>query len=164
MNNSSTHITITFSRGWLVAIASTGMGLVLGILYVWSVIKAGIPDSWGWSNADKALPYSIMTIAFSAIMVPAGKLQDRYGPRPVIALGGFLAGLGCLICGLGGSSITAFIVGFGIISGAGVGFGDMAQFGRLLAIDCARTGEQESFKGVLSGKFQYPARPGDIDI
>ena len=27
-------------------------------------------------------------------MVPAGRFQDRYGPRPVIALGGILAGLG----------------------------------------------------------------------
>lgn len=121
MNNSSTHITITFSRGWLVAFASAGMGLVLGILYVWSVIKAGIPESWGWSNAEKALPYSMMTIAFSFIMVPAGRFQDRYGPRPVIALGGLLAGLGLVISGLGGSSITAYIIGFGIISGAGVG-------------------------------------------
>ena len=80
MANTSTHITITLFRGWLVAIASAGMGLVLGILYVWSVIKAGIPDSWDWSNADKALPYAIMAISFSVIMVPAGRFQDRY-PR-----------------------------------------------------------------------------------
>jgi MFS family permease len=56
-------------------------------------------------------------------MVPAGRFQDRYGPRPVIALGGLLAGLGLVISGLGGSSITAYVIGFGIISGAGVGLG-----------------------------------------
>lgn len=123
MDNSSTHITITFSRGWLVAVASSTMGLVLGILYAWSVIKSGIPDTWGWSNADKALPYSLMTITFSIIMVPAGILQDRYGPRPAVALGGFLSGLGCVVCGLSGDSITGYIVGFGIITGAGAGFG-----------------------------------------
>lgn len=124
MNESTpTHIVIKFSRGWLLVTASTCMGLVLGILYAWSVIKGGIPDSWGWSNADKALPFSVMTIAFSTIMVPAGKLQDRYGPRPVVALGGFLAGLGCIVAGLGESSIAAYVTGFGIISGAGVGFG-----------------------------------------
>ncbi len=124
MNDSTpTHIIIKFSRGWLVVLASAGMGLVLGILYAWSVVKGGIPDSWAWSNADKALPFSLMSIAFSIIMVPAGKLQDRYGPRPVVALGGFLAGLGCVVSGLGGSSITAYIIGFGIITGAGVGFG-----------------------------------------
>jgi MFS transporter, OFA family, oxalate/formate antiporter len=122
-DNTSTHIVIRLYRGWLVVIASAGMGLVLGILYAWSVIKGGIPDSWGWSNADKALPFSIMTISFSIIMIPAGKFQDRFGPRPVVALGGILAALGCIICGLYGSSITAYVIGFGIITGAGVGFG-----------------------------------------
>ncbi len=70
--NSTTHITLNISRGWLTTYAATGIGLVLGVLYVWSVVKSGIPVYWGWSNSDKALPYSIMTIAFSFTMVPAG--------------------------------------------------------------------------------------------
>jgi OFA family oxalate/formate antiporter-like MFS transporter len=122
-HSSSTHINITLYRGWLVVIASAGMGLVLGILYAWSVIKGGIPDSWGWTNADKALPFSIMTISFSIIMIPAGRFQDKFGPRPGVLLGGILAALGCIICGLCGSSIAAYILGFGIVTGAGVGFG-----------------------------------------
>jgi MFS family permease len=56
-------------------------------------------------------------------MIPAGKLQDKFGPRPVVKLGGILAALGCIICGLGWSSIAAYIAGFGIVTGAGVGFG-----------------------------------------
>jgi OFA family oxalate/formate antiporter-like MFS transporter len=121
--NSPTHITISIYRGWLVTLASAVMGSVLGILYVWSVVKDGIPDSWGWSNADKALPYSVMCIMFSTVMVPAGRFQDRYGPRWVVLLGGFLAGLGCIMSGLGGSSNAAYIIGFGMFTGAGVGFG-----------------------------------------
>jgi nitrate/nitrite transporter NarK len=120
--NSPTHITISLFRGWLVAVSATAMGLVLGILYIWSVIKAGIPDSWGWSNADKALPYSVMCIVFAIIMVPAGRFQDRYGPRWVVLLGGFLTGLGCIVSGLGGSSRLAYFIGFGLITGAGAGF------------------------------------------
>ena len=123
MRPNSEYITISFYRGWLVAFASAGMGLVLGILYVWSVVKSGIPDAWQWTNADKALPYSLMCVAFSATMVPAGRLQDRFGPRIVILLGGFLAGLGLIICGFGGSSKLAYIIGFGLVTGAGVGFG-----------------------------------------
>ncbi len=119
----NTHITIRFSRGWLVTGAASGLGLVFGILYVWSVIKAGIPLDWAWSNADKALPYSVMAVSFSIVMVPAGQLQDQYGPRPIIMLGGFLAGLGCMVAGLGHSSLMAYVAGFGIITGAGVGFG-----------------------------------------
>jgi MFS family permease len=125
MKSNSEYISISFSfsRGWLVTYASAGLGLVLGILYVWSVVKSGIPDTWGWTNADKALPYSLMCVAFSITMVPAGQLQDRFGPRMVTLLGGFLAGLGLVICGLGGSSITMYAIGFGCVTGAGVGFG-----------------------------------------
>jgi MFS family permease len=125
MTSTSTqvNITISFYRGWLVTFAAAGMGLVLGILYVWSVVKAGIPASWGWSNADMALPYSMMTVFFAITMIPAGRLQDRYGPRIAILIGGFLAGLGCIVCGLGGSSLIAYVIGFGVITGSGVGFG-----------------------------------------
>lgn len=118
-----THITISLFRGWLVVVASILMGLVLGILYSWSVVKAGIPDSWGWSNADKAMPYSVMCIMFALIMVPAGRLQDRFGPRWVVFLGGLLAGLGCVIAGLGDGSRLAYVIGFGAFTGIGVGFG-----------------------------------------
>lgn len=117
------NITISFYRGWLVAFAAAGTGLVLGILYVWSVVRAGIPESWGWSNADMALPYSLMTVFFAITMIPAGRFQDRYGPRIAILIGGFLAGLGCIICGLGGSSLLAYVIGFGVVTGSGVGFG-----------------------------------------
>ena len=120
---SQVNITISFYRGWLVTFAAAGTGLVLGILYVWSVVKAGIPASWGWSNADMALPYSMMTVFFALTMIPAGRLQDRYGPRIAILIGGFLAGLGCVICGLGGSSLFVYVIGFGVVTGSGVGFG-----------------------------------------
>lgn len=125
MKSNSEYITVSFSfsRGWLVTYASAGLGLVLGILYVWSVVKSGIPDTWEWTNADKALPYSLMCVAFSVTMVPAGQLQDRFGPRMVTLMGGFLAGLGLIICGLGGDSITMYAIGFGCVTGAGVGFG-----------------------------------------
>ncbi len=121
--NSKSHIIIAISRGWLTTCASTIMGIVLGILYVWSVITSAVPDSWGWSNADKALPYSIMTIICAFTMIPAGKLQDTIGPRKVILTGGFLSGLGCIISGMGGDSLIAYITGFGLCTGVGVAFG-----------------------------------------
>ena len=117
-----THISLTLFRGWVVTASSSFMGLFLGILYVWSVIKSGIPDSWGWTYADKALPYSVMCITFSVIMVPAGLLQDRFGPRWVVLLGGFLTGLGCIMSGLGGGARLAYVIGFGLVTGSGAGF------------------------------------------
>lgn len=125
LTSTSTRLTITVSlyRGWVVTWSAALIGLVLGILYVWSVIKAGMPASWGWSHAELALPYSVMCGAFSLTMIPAGRLQDRYGPRIIVMVSGVLAGLGCIVSGLGGSSVLAYIIGFGVLTGCGVGFG-----------------------------------------
>lgn len=115
--------TASSRQGTIVTAASTGIGLVLGILYAWSVIRGGIPDSWGWTNADKALPYSVACMVFALTMVPAGRLQDRVGPRWAVLVGGILTGLGCVIAALGGSSLAVFVAGFGVVTGIGIGFG-----------------------------------------
>jgi len=114
-------------RGWIVTAAATSIGLALGNLYAWSVIKASIPDAWAWSNADKALPYSAACLVFALTMIPAGWLQDRIGPRWICTIGGLLTGLGCIVAGLGGGSLTAFVLGFGGLAGVGIGFGYSAM-------------------------------------
>lgn len=111
------------TKGWIVTFAATGINLALGILYAWSVIKGGIPESWGWTNAQKALPYSVACLLFSLAMIPAGTLQDRIGPRWVATMGGIFVGAGFIIAGISGSSLLGFVLGFGILGGIGIGFG-----------------------------------------
>jgi OFA family oxalate/formate antiporter-like MFS transporter len=111
------------SRGWIVTLAGMGVNLALGILYAWSVIKGGIPDTWGWTNAQKAMPYSVSCLLFALAMIPAGRLQDKIGPRWVATLGGVFVGVGCIIAAMAGSSVTGFVIGFGIFGGVGIGFG-----------------------------------------
>ena len=55
-------------------------------------------------------------------MVPAGRLQDKFGPRVVAAIGGILVGLGFIITSLTTTPV-GFVIGFGILSGAGIGCG-----------------------------------------
>lgn len=110
------------NKGWRVTMAATGINLALGVLYSWSVISKKIPDSWGWTEAQKALPYTIACLFFAFMMVPAGKLQDRFGPRIVATLGGVLVGLG-LILASQFDSINMYILCFGVLVGTGIGFG-----------------------------------------
>ena len=110
------------NRGWAVTFAGMGINLALGVLYTWSVIKKAIPAEWGWSDADKALPYSIACIVFALVMVPAGRLQDRIGPRWVATAGGILTGIGCIIASYA-VTVSWFVIGFGIFAGAGIGLG-----------------------------------------
>ena len=110
------------NKGWTVTLAGIGINLALGVLYTWSVIKKAIPSEWGWSDADKALPYSIACIVFAVVMVPAGRLQDRIGPRWVATAGGILTGIGCIIASYA-VTVLWFVIGFGVFAGAGIGLG-----------------------------------------
>lgn len=110
------------NHGWSVTFAGMGINLALGILYTWSVISKGVPDEWGWSEAAKSLPYAIACLIFAAIMVPAGRMQDRIGPRIVATIGGVLVGVGMILASFT-SSPFGYVIGFGVLAGAGIGFG-----------------------------------------
>ncbi|MFM1941899.1 MAG: hypothetical protein RI897_881 [Verrucomicrobiota bacterium] len=110
------------NRGWTVTFAGTGINLALGVLYTWSVISKGVPAEWEWSETDKSLPYAIACLVFCLIMVPAGRMQDKTGPRIVATIGGILVGLG-LILASRTTSAMGYILGFGVLAGAGIGFG-----------------------------------------
>ncbi len=108
--------------GWRVVCAGLGINLALGILYTWSVISKGVPEAWGWSSADRSWPYAVACLVFCLVMVPAGRMQDIWGPRFVATLGGVLVGLGMLLASFTTTPL-GYVVGFGILAGAGIGFG-----------------------------------------
>jgi len=111
------------NHGWRVTFAGLGINLALGVLYSWSVISGAIADAgWGWTAEQRALPYSVACLVFCLIMVPAGRMQDKLTPRLVASLGGLLVGLGMILASFG-TSVTAYVLGFGVLAGAGIGFG-----------------------------------------
>src|SRR3989339_482860 len=108
--------------GWRVTFAGMGINLALGILYTWSVISKGVPAEWGWSETDKSLPYMFACLIFSIVMVPAGRMQDKISPRFVATMGGVFVGLGMIVAGLTTSPV-GYLIGFGVLAGAGFGYG-----------------------------------------
>ncbi|MHC4151581.1 MAG: L-lactate MFS transporter, partial [Planctomycetota bacterium] len=67
-------------------------------------------------------PYAIACLVFCIMMVLAGRLQDKFGPRVVAAIGGVLVGIGFIAASMT-TSPMGYILGFGILAGAGIGFG-----------------------------------------
>jgi OFA family oxalate/formate antiporter-like MFS transporter len=110
------------NHGWRVTFAGMGVNLALGILYTWSVISKHIPAEWDWNEDDKSLPYMFACLIFSLVMVPAGRMQDKIGPRIVAGIGGVLVGIGFILASMT-TSLWGFVVGFGVLAGAGIGFG-----------------------------------------
>lgn len=110
------------NHGWRVTMAGLGINLALGVLYSWSVISGAIAETdWGWTAEQRALPYSLACLAFCLVMVPAGRMQDKVGPRKVATFGGLLVGLGMIVASFG-TSVGAYVLGFGILAGSGIGF------------------------------------------
>jgi len=110
------------NHGWRVTFAGMGINLALGILYTWSVISSRVPEEWGWNEDDKSLPYMVACLVFSLIMVPAGRMQDKISPRFVATIGGILVGIGFIFASMT-TSVWIFVLGFGVLAGAGIGFG-----------------------------------------
>jgi OFA family oxalate/formate antiporter-like MFS transporter len=118
----SHHVKSKTNPGWKVVLAGLGINLVLGVLYSWSVVSKKIPADWHWSEADRSLPYAVACLTFSLAMVPAGRMQDRIGPRVVATIGGLLMGAGMIVASLGTTPIM-YTLGFGLLVGLGMGFG-----------------------------------------
>lgn len=110
------------TRGWLVTYAGTGINLSLGVLYSWSVFAAALTEQLAWSKTAASLPYTVACAIFALIMVPGGRLQDRYGPRWVATVGGIFAGGGLILSSFT-DSLFLLTITFGLIAGIGIGLG-----------------------------------------
>lgn len=109
------------SYGWVVAFAGFGTNLALGVLYSWSVFADSL-RSQGWSATHTQIPYMIAAAVFALLMVPAGSLQDRFGPKPMLRISFILTGIAFVLSGLF-VSLTGMIISFGILFGTAMGFG-----------------------------------------
>jgi MFS family permease len=78
---------------------------------------------WEWTSSQAGLPYTLAIVCFALAAFMGGRMQDKIGPRWIVTCGGTLVGLGLIISGLAGNSPTGIAIGFGVVTGAGIGFG-----------------------------------------
>ncbi len=109
------------NHGWRVTFAGLGINLALAIMYTWSVISKGVPDEWGWTQAQKTWPFSLSCLVISLVMVLAGQMQDKLGPRLVATIGGILVGSGMILASFTTTPL-GYVLGFGVLTGAGIAF------------------------------------------
>ncbi len=112
---------------WLVVIGAIVIQLCLGAIYAWSVftkmITIPVSDGglYGFSAKQAAWVFSAGLATFAVVMVIAGRLQARLGPKPIAMAGGIVLGAGYILGGFFGSSFAAQLLFIGIVGGAGIG-------------------------------------------
>ncbi len=75
---------------WVVLFGGFLLSLMGGMSYAWGSFVLPLVRDWGWTTAQANMPFTVMIIVFSIAMIPAGWLQDKYGPRIVAAVGAVL--------------------------------------------------------------------------
>jgi OFA family oxalate/formate antiporter-like MFS transporter len=79
----------------------------------------------GWefiSNDMASTPFSLCVIIFALLMIPGGRIQDKFGPKVGAITGGLFLAAGCIVAGMA-KSYAGLIIGFGIMGGIGMGIG-----------------------------------------
>jgi MFS family permease len=109
--------------------AGLGINLALGILYTWSIFKQAIQESilagdgrFNWDIASLNDPFAVCCLMFTIAMVFAGRIQDKLSPRITAVIGGVLTGAGLMVISQS-NSLFFWILGFGVLTGLGLGFG-----------------------------------------
>ncbi len=116
-------------KGWWVALSGMGLNLALGVLYAWSVFSKQLTEAvdkggFGWSKTEASIPYTVAIACFALMMVPAGRLQDRFGPRLVASMGAVFTAAGLVLSSLAtATNILPAVIGFGCLAGIGFGLG-----------------------------------------
>ncbi|HEX9780668.1 MAG TPA: OFA family MFS transporter [bacterium] len=112
------------ARRWSVIAGAILVQIILGTVYAFSVFVKPLEAEFGWSRATTQWAFSFALAAFALVMIPAGRLQDRIGPRKVATVGGVLLGLSFLLGALlvAADRPWALYLTYGIIGGAGIGF------------------------------------------
>ena len=106
---------------WVVVIGAVLIQLCLGAIYAWSVFTEPLKEA-GWSSAQTQGVFSAGLASFAVVMVLAGRMMPRFGPRRVAMAGGVVLGLGYVLAGmLGGTSFAKLFVFIGLIGGSGIG-------------------------------------------
>ena len=109
---------------WLVVVGAILIQLALGAIYAWSVFTARLTDAAGayaFSASETAWVFSSGLATFAIVMVLAGRILPRVGPRTLSVIGGLLLGGGYVLGGLFGQSFWVQLICIGFVSGAGIG-------------------------------------------
>ena len=107
---------------WRVVFGGVSMNLALGSLYAWSIFVLPLEREFGWTRAQTSWVFTIAIVTFALTFILAGRLQDKLGPRPCALVGALLVSVGFFLASMT-TSLMFLYVAFGLIVGAGNGFG-----------------------------------------
>lgn len=107
---------------WLVVLGAILIQLCLGAVYAWSVFTPRLKaEPYGFTSTQTQWIFGVGLASFALVMIWAGRMQARFQPRQITAIGGVVLGLGYVGARFVGTSFLGHLVTVGLIAGAGIG-------------------------------------------
>jgi MFS transporter, OFA family, oxalate/formate antiporter len=111
-----------FNRN-LVILGAILIQLALGAIYAWSVYTRLLFEE-GWTRTQTQLVFATGLAVFAIVMVMAGRMLPKAGPRKLALAGGLVLGLGYILSGIfGAENFITTLLFIGVMGGSGIGLG-----------------------------------------
>jgi OFA family oxalate/formate antiporter-like MFS transporter len=95
------------------------MAMIANLQYGWTLFVNPIADKHGWSRAAIQVAFTIFVLTETWLVPIEGYFVDKFGPRPVVLVGGILCGLGWVLNSYASTLPMLYIAA--AISGVGAG-------------------------------------------
>src|SRR5436190_16248835 len=82
-----------FHRWGQLAMGIVCMAMIANLQYGWTLFVTPIGDKFGWTRAAIQVAFTIFVLTETWLVPIEGYLVDRFGPRPVVLVGGLLCGI-----------------------------------------------------------------------
>ena len=111
---------------WLLVAGGLLLQFSIGAVYAWSVFGGALEkaEPWQLSKVQASLPFTVTIGMIFIGSYVGGRLQDKRGPRTVALIGGVIYAVGILLASFtnSDSDYWLMILGYGVVSGFGLGF------------------------------------------
>src|SRR5438046_7727394 len=119
-SNKSTAINRPASQRWMqLCMGIVCMAVIANLQYGWTLFVNPIADKYGWTKAAIQVAFTIFVLTETWLVPIEGYLVDRFGPRPVVMVGGLLCGIGWVLNSFADSLTLLYIAA--AVSGIGAG-------------------------------------------
>ena len=109
-----------FFYGWVVVATAFCVALVAyGVQYSFGIFIEPLEEDFGWSVALVSGAASLFMFSRGALAILTGRITDRYGPRIIVAIGGFFLGLGLILASQSSAAWQLYLF-YGLMGGFGL--------------------------------------------
>jgi DHA1 family multidrug resistance protein-like MFS transporter len=135
----------------LIAVNQFGFGAIVPVAALYA-------DSFGVSEAAVGLTIAVYGLARFVVSVPAGRIADHFGRRPLLALGGIITVVGNALCALV-PDYTLFLMARFV---AGAGASMVLSGGQAVIADISEPATRGRTMGIYMGVFLFAVGIGPV--